>query len=252
MVHILQNDKNHRHLHGDDTVELSHATCIESSSEEEIQEVFDSADPAAVGWSIAEIDHRHAICHERPSILQQSSKRQKAPRPKVSLTHLRCCRQMYLEARSVHYTNNTFAIFCNDILERFAKARFRNQQHLAIRSLYLEISIMHPSNIDTWSASISKAVLRRFKSVRHLYLNMAQLYCACTFKACGYEGSEMTERQAKMFKKLGKLPLKKATMIIEDSGSGLWEGHQIDQMEQRWTMEEKQDFSRKIREALLA
>lgn len=62
----------------------------------------------------------------------------------------------------------------------------------------------------------------------------------------------MTERQAKMFKKLGKLPLKKATMIIEDSGSGLWEGHQIDQMEQRWTMEEKQDFSRKIREALLA
>ena len=59
----------------------------------------------------------------------------------------------------------------------------------------------------------------------------------------------MTERQAKMFEKLGKLPLKKATMIIDDSDFGLWGA---DKTEQRWTMEEKQEFSKKIREVLLA
>ena len=250
MVHILQNDKDNHHVHGDDTVELCHAICIEPLSEEKVQEHFDLADPATGGWKLAGIEHRHEICHKLPLNHKQGSKRKKVPKPnQLSLTHLHCCRQMYLEARSVHYTNNTFAIFCNDILERFAKARFQNQQHFAIRSLYLDVSIIHSSNIDAWSVSISKAVLRRFKSVRYLHLNMVQLYCACTAEVCGYEGSEMTERQAKMFKKLSKLPLKKATMIIDDSDFGLWGA---DKTEQRWTMKEKQEFSKKIREALLA
>ena len=249
MVHILQNNEDHQHVHDDDTVELSHATCNESSSEEEVQEDFDLADPATAGWKLAGIQHRHEICHRPPRTQKQGPKRKTVPKPnQLSLTHLRCCRQMYLEARSVHYTNNTYAIFCHDILERFAKARFQNQQHLAIRSLYLDISIVHPSNIDAWSVSISKAILRRFKSVHSLHLNMVQLYCACTIEVCGY-GSEMTERQAKMFKKFGKLPLKKATMIIDDSDFGLWGTNKADQ---RWTIEEKQDFSKKIRQALLA
>ena len=250
MVHILQNNKDHQHEHGDDTFELSHAICIEPLSEEEVQKDFELADPATVGWNLAGIEHRHEICHQSPPKHQQRSKRKKAPKPnQLSLAHLRCCRQMYLEARSVHYTNNTFAIYCNDILERFAKARFQNQQHLAIRSLYLDVSIIHRFNIDSWSVSISKAILRRFKSLRYLHLTLVQLYCICTVEGCGYEGSKMTERQAKMFTKLGKLPLKNATMIVNDSDFGLWGG---DRTEQRWTMKEKQEFSKKIREALLA
>ena len=250
MVHILQNDKDDHHVHGDDTVELSHAICIEPVSEEKVQEDFDTADPATVGWNLAGLEHRHEICHQSPPLHQQGSKRRKASKPnQLSLTHLRCCRQMYDEACSVHYTNNTFAIFCHDILERFAKARFQNKQHLAIRSLYLDVSIIHPSNIDIWSASISKAILRRFKNVRNLHLNMVQFYCDCTAEACGYEGSEMTERQAKMFTKLAKLPLKKVTMVIDDSEFSLWAAGKN---EQRWTMMQKQDFSKKIRKALLA
>ena len=250
MVHILQNDKNNRHAHNDDTVELSHTICIEPLSEEEVQEDFDSVDPAAVAWNFAGIEHRHEICHQPLPNSKQGSSRKKAPkRNQLSLTHLRCCRQMYLEARSVHYTNNTFAIFCNDILERFAKSRFQNQQHLAIRSLFLDVSIIHLSNVDAWSASISRAVLRRLKSVRYLHLNLLQLYCDCTTDVCGYQGSEMTFRQVKMFKKLRKLPLKMATMTIDDSELGVSDS---DTTDQRWTMREKQEFSRQIREVLLA
>ena len=250
MVHILQNDKDHYHVHGDDTGELSHAICIEPLSEEKVQENFDSADSTVLGRRLARIERRHETCHEPPPNHKKGSKRKKAPKPnQLSLAHLRCCRQMYLEARSVHYTDNTFAIFCNDTLERFAKARFQNQQHLAIRGLYLDISIIHSSNIDTWSASISKAVLRRFKFVRYLHLSLVQLYCDCTAEDCGYEESEMTERQAEMFMKLAKLPLREVTMVIDDSDFGLWGA---EKSEQRWTIAEKQEFSKRIREGLLA
>ena len=250
MVHIVQRDDDDHHVHGGDTVELSHALCIEDGSEEQLQKDFDSANPATVAWNIAGTERRHEICHQTHSNNKTAFKRKKFPKPcQLSLTHLRSCRQIYFEANTVHCTNNTFAFFRNDILERFARARFQKKQHLAIRSLYLDVSIIHTLNVDVWSASISKAV-RRFQSVRCLYLNLMQLYCMCTAEICGYEGSEMMDRQAKMFKRLGKLPLKKATLIIDDSD--IAEQWDTDAMGKRWTMREKQDFSKKVREALLA
>ncbi len=117
----------------------------------------------------------------------------------------------------IQYTNNTFAIFCYEVLERFVRARFQNKQHLAIRSLHLAICVCHPSNVDVWSNSISKAILKRLKSLRFLYLKLEQNYCPCLIGFCGYEGSKLTERQRKMFKKLSSLPLKNATLVIDDS-----------------------------------
>lgn len=70
--------------------------------------------------------------------------------------------------------------------------------------------------MDVWSDSINKAVLKRLKSVRRLYLSLGQLYCECSVEFCGYERSEMTKAQSKMFKKLRKLPLREATLIIDD------------------------------------
>lgn len=48
-VHILAIDEDHQHFHGDGTVKLSHALCIEHMSEEQVQKDFDSADPDVVG-----------------------------------------------------------------------------------------------------------------------------------------------------------------------------------------------------------
>ena len=68
----------------------------------------------------------------------------------------------------------------------------------------------------------------------------------------------MTERQGKMFKKLSKLPLKEATLVIDD---GMFlkplnphYANFYDQMEQqyRWTLRQKQEFSKEVRDALLA
>ena len=249
MVHIHQNNHDHHHhdVHGDDNVKLTHALCIEPISEEQLQKDFDSADPATGAWNIAGIGNRHVACHL--PLFNKTPKGKKGPKVnQLSLTHLRVCRQLYFEADKVHYTNNTFAIVCNNILERFARARFRNKQHLGIRSLYLEVSIVHAINVDAWSNSIEK-ILRRFKSVRYIHLNLVQLYCSCNIERCRYE-SDMTERQASMFKKLGKLPLRKATLTVVDD-SEMQSMFAFFRVELRWTMRQKQEFSREVRKALL-
>ena len=252
MVHLLQIDSDHKHVHGDKNVELSHAICVQGTSEEQIQKEFDSADTDMVGWNIAAVETRHHICYRPPP------KDHKGPKPnQLSLTLLRSCRQIYLEANKVPYTNNTFGVYCHDVLERFVKARYPNDQHLAIRSLYLEVSITHASSIYAWSDTISKTVLRRLRTVRCLYLTLTQIYCICSVENCGYEGSEMTRRQGMMFKKLAKLPLKVVTLVVDDSGFLMWAEleeapDRYEELEQnRWTMKQKQDFSKEVRGALL-
>lgn len=254
MVHILQNDCNHNHVHGDDTTKLSHAICIERIPEEQVQKEFDSANPDTVNWTVAAVEDRHSNCHKPPRKLKRG-----CPQPgQLSLTLLRSCRQIYMEANMVHYAHNTFAINCNHILERFVRARFRNTQNLAIRSLYIDICVTHSSSVDAWSDSINKAVLKRLKSVRRLHLNLEQLYCTCSVDVCSYEGSEMTERQGKMFKMFCKLPLKEATLVVDDSrflrplnnSSTRATYTRLEQM-YRWTMKQKQKFSREVRDALL-
>lgn len=156
----------------------------------------------------------------------------------------------------VHYTNNTFAISCHDILDRFVRARFQNKQNSAIRSLHLDVGVIHPNGVDAWSASINKSVLRRLKSVRCLHLNLVQMYCHCAVEAFGYEEA-LTERQRKMFKRLSKLSLKEVTLTIDDSEFlAAFDPDQVtsyyDELEEfRWTLRQKQEFSTEIREVLL-
>ena len=69
----------------------------------------------------------------------------------------------------------------------------------------------------------------------------------------------MTNLQFEMFKQFGKLPLRKVTMLVDDR-EFLQEHKQyhpqtfIDEIElsYRWTLEQKQDFSRDVRDFLLA
>ena len=246
MVHILQKNNRHHHVHSNKTLELSHAICIEDISEQQLQQDFDSADPNDGDPNIAGIESRHKKCHEPQSVAEKGHQSDQ-----LSLTHLRSCRQIYFEANKVHYTDNTFAIFCTDILERFVRARFKNKQHLDIRSLYLDIVIVHPSNINTWSESINKAVVRRLKSVRCIHLNLLQLYCLCIGEISGYEGSEMTERQAKMFSQLAKLPLREVTFTIDDGDYRKFLGFDGLPLQHCWTMKQKQDFSKRVRDILL-
>ena len=68
----------------------------------------------------------------------------------------------------------------------------------------------------------------------------------------------MTNLQFEMFKELGRLPLRKVTMLVDDRE--FLQEHRmhhpqsfIDEIElsYRWTLEQKQGFSRDVRDVLL-
>ena len=246
MVHIVPATYSSTGPH----VGLTHFICDERVSEEQIQKDFDAADPGAERWSIAAVEGRHRNCYEPPLKPGRARKHKQ-----LSLTLLRSCRQIYLEANMVHYKDNTFAIDRSKVLEHFAKDRHQHKQHLAIRRLYLNFIVVHASNIDAWSEAIDETLLKHFEAVRFLHLNLAQHYCMCGMDIWMYEGSKMAERQREVFKKLGKLSLKEATFVIDDGG--LWNPSNVCppdrdlQQWYRWTVEQKKEFSKEIRGALL-
>lgn len=65
----------------------------------------------------------------------------------------------------------------------------------------------------------------------------------------------MTERQRGLLKKFSKLPLREVTLVIDDEmflRHHGWDHYTELQQEYRWTLKQKQDFSKEIRGALLA
>lgn len=65
----------------------------------------------------------------------------------------------------------------------------------------------------------------------------------------------MTERQCNLFKKFSKLPLKEATLVIEDEmflRHHGWDHYPQLEQEYRWTLKQKQGFSKEVRDFLLA
>ena len=253
VIHLDTDDNEENHVHGGPLIKLSHCLCQEPTSEVEAQGVFDSADPNVVQWEVSEIQDRHADCYGTP--YEDGT----IPNPnKISLTLLRTCRQIYLEASQVVYTKNTFAINSNEVLERFFSARFKNKQHSAIRTLILDFGIIHAGDMTDWSDSIAKVGLQRLKSVQRLYLYLGQNYCYCSVEGFRYDGTEMKKRQGLILKQFAKLGLLNATLFIDDSGfmerrSSLMTEEYQAAMEQkfRWTFKQKQDFSKAVTDVLL-
>ena len=60
----------------------------------------------------------------------------------------------------------------------------------------------------------------------------------------------MTDQQAKMVKQLSKLPLEEVTMIIDDIDLRM-AFSRGEELLRCWTMKQKQDFSKKLRDVLL-
>lgn len=69
----------------------------------------------------------------------------------------------------------------------------------------------------------------------------------------------MTDRQFEMFKEFGKLPLREVTLLVDDrefleEQKNYHPQYFLDEIElsYRWTLKQKQDFSRDVRDALFA
>jgi len=262
---MLQNTASATHTHANN-VPLSHRTCQAPLTEVEAQDNLDTADPDTKAsdpdsdgdedeevddvWNVHANQDRHNICY--PCVKQTKPVRRQH---QVSLTLLRVCRQIHHEAKSVPYAKNTFVFNCSSVMERFIRQRFQYKQHLLIRSIFLDIGMDHPSTQDGWAKAISNSVLKKLTKLRQVHIGLEQIYCMCWVRQCQYKEAGYNDLFVKITK-LGRLALKEVTVVISDQHwladfANMQEFGELEN-DYRWTLGQKQDFSREMRKVLLA
>lgn len=140
-------------------------------------------------------------------------------------------------------------------MERFIRERVKHKQHSLIRSISLEVGLEHPNEQSDWASTLGGPLPKKLTRLNRLHIAFEQEFCLCWLSECEYYQVEENELYASI-KKLANLPLKEATVVISD---GYWleslglpqEDWELYEAESRWTLAEKQEFSTKMRKALL-
>ncbi|KAF6221855.1 hypothetical protein HO133_001823 [Letharia lupina] len=250
LVHIIQNsDKG--------TATFKNTICRASISEEEAQENFDGE--STHQWYAPANEGRHDCCRFQKGATFLD--REEGPKV-LSLSLLRCCRQIYNEAHHIPHATNTFS--CNDpeTLQKFvvSLAQGSNDNHLAVRSLFLEM-VYETTFENSWGRAVSTGA-KLLKGLQNISIDVD--WCAWHFclgprnqAELRKEGTSWSNNVISHVLALKKLPLKTATMVISDQGteeqhigttSPYWKNHEA---EYRWTLDEKKEWARYAREALL-
>ena len=181
----------------------------------------------------------------------------------LNLGALRCCRQMYNEAHYIPYSANTFACADSRTLQSFILllSKGANKNQLAIRSLFLEMVFTTLPHTNTcWRKALNTCV-SKCKNVKNVNISL-DLRCwywmqgarsPAAFEAKG--PNWQTPIMSDIFV-LKKLPLKSATCVINDAsvyrGVGLLTSlMSIMKDPARWTIEEKREWARYVRELIL-
>lgn len=179
----------------------------------------------------------------------------------MRLSALRCCRQMYNEAHYVPYSANTFSCADPETLLRFTQslARGYHDNHLAVRSLFIDFvydsdSYLRFPTHGAWRKALT-ACANHFTKLNNVNISFEWIWW---YSMCGaptpaeFEAKERSKWQNNPFMPdifvLGKLPLKSATMVISDVK--VYEGSNRPNLS-RWTLEEKREWARYIKEMIL-
>lgn len=261
LIHLLQNTANNTHSHEED-IPLSHRTCRAILTEAEAQANQDNANPfeqVSISddddeledvWNVDANQDRHVDCY--PDTKQSKDVRR---RHQLNLSLLRVCRQIFNEAKGMQYAKNTFVFNCSFVMERFIRYRVQCNQHLLIRSIFMDIGLDHPATLKGWATVINKFVLKKLRDLTSLHVGLEQTFCECWIRDCVYSKVENVDLYRKI-ERLGKLNLKEVTVVVCDDhlledrrDIGGWAG--IEQL-YRWTLAEKQAFAREMRKVLLA
>ena len=233
--------------------------CGAEVSEEEAQKNFDFESKNR--WEVPANEGRHEGCRCPQGATSSDVEKDK---PKIfNLGALRCCRQMYNEAHYIPYSANTFACADSHTLQSFilSLSKGAHQNHLALRSLLLEMiyATLPITNAD-WSKALNTCV-SMCKNVENVNIGLEMSCCywkevarsPAAFEAKGPKWQ--TPFMSDIFV-LKKLPLKSATCVINDANinrSGDLITALIHAYEDptRWTLKEKREWARYVREIIL-
>ena len=233
--------------------------CRAEISEVEAQKNFD--DESKNKWYVPVNQGRHQRCHYPQSATSSGGEKQ---RPEIlNLSALRGCRQMYNEAHHIPYSANTFACADASSLQSFilSLSTGGHKNHLAVRSLFLDMVLSTvPNENACWRKALNTCV-SKCKNVRNVNISLGM---QCWYWMQGARSPAAFEAKGPNWQTpfmsdifvLKKLPLKNATCVIGDAdmnrGANLIT-RLLTFMDAptRWTLEEKREWARYIREIIL-
>ncbi|KAK3171946.1 hypothetical protein OEA41_004030 [Lepraria neglecta] len=244
VVHISQ-DQHHDILRWDNRI------CYPKMTEEKAQEIFNNQKPNR--WCGRDWPKRHETCHCRPFKI--------APRS-VRTTLLRTCRQLYNEAKYIPYSTNTFGFRSPEVLHNFISLTLLHgtDHALAIRSIMIEPQRVRHQRDCEWEEPLA-LTRRHFTNIEKLHVNFEQdraKFEDIILEKPWLGGNIAAHSQYKKMKaavlQLDKLPIKHVTVIVDD-----WRAYERLEMDAhfmlekgwRWTLAEKQEWARDVKEKLL-
>lgn len=231
--------------------------CSATLSEEEAQKKFDTSDAPWYAPETAD-RHRHCCTHWSSNHICTSTLFRYKPRAEsLEVNILRCCRQVYQEAKFVPYRSNNFFFREAATLIRFC-SQVPEQCRNMIRRLHVELS---DNFEDIYDPNLWRTA---FRTVATSLPGLQRFYIA--IELCPSDDLPRDEQATPIEKLLfsqvlqvGQLSLRTVTVVICDKH--FLDGwlrlnlptEEIEQLqtEERWTLAQKQKWSRYLRDALL-
>ena len=231
--------------------------CRAVISEEEAQK--NVHDQSKNNWYVPANEDRHKRC--RCSQIATSSD---GERPEtLNLGALRSCRQMYNEAHYIPYSANTLACSDSHTLQSFILSLSvgAHKNHLAVRSLFLDMLFTTlPNTTAGWRKALNTCV-SKCKNVRNVNIHLEMqcwywLHGARSPAAFEAKGPNWQTPFVSDILVLKKLPLKSATCVLDDANMHtsvdlITMLMTISREPARWTLGEKREWARYVRELIL-
>ncbi len=220
---------------------LSHHLCLETQSEEDVQNCFDTSSDC---WYAVETIDRHENCRDGN---------------KLDSSLLHSCRQIYNEANLIRYSSNTFS-FRSDRFSHLNKfcQQTPSRYKSVIRSAHLYFDIQEAGyDIDVnFNLQGRNELLRRIsnhmRGLQRLYINIE--FWPWPNRISEFEFQVPTESHfLKSISQYAKLDLATVTVTVCDYKYYENEGFGINNMcPYRWTLAQKQEWSQCLRNQLLS
>ena len=228
---------------------LAHSLCVAERSEEEAQTMFDSSDDDYNAPNTAD-RHGFSLAFEPPLFYIPNNC---SWLETMETGVLSCCRQMYLESRSILYCTNTFSFHSASVLSQFCLQTPRQSLDI-IRSVQVDVAICINRHYlrGTWEWE------KGFETITSSLKGLKRLHVGTEFR---YGRNERNDPYALPAQEVllenilqaATLDLVVATVILwDDYFTSAWSSTRTAQhRETRWTLPQKQEWSRYVRRALL-
>ena len=228
---------------------LAHSFCSAECSEERAQTIFDRSNALYNDYNTA---NRHGpnLADRLPCFCCNSSW---SLGKTLNFGVISCCRQMYLELRSVLYYTNTFSFDSAIVLRQFCLKTPRQSLDI-IRTVHVDLAICVNRHYlrGTWEWEKGlETITSSLQGVKRLHLGIELRYSRNEWN--NPYALPAQEMLLKNILQAGKLGLAVATVILwDDQKMSEWSFRRIAQHRKtQWTLAQKQEWSRYVRRALL-